>query len=378
MSDKKIIEQLNRLKTVTPDSSWKEENRRILFSQISNSYADSYQPSVKERIEKAKDSLVSFISSFAKSLSKPVWAVVIATLLIGAGGVAAQPAYNSRPGDSLYFAKKLTQKIRLALVFDKKEKARMNIRFSSNHAKDITEVLSDSQFSDKRMAQELQVNFREELDSLKADLRSMTGKATSSDNGVANKADSDRDVAVAPDENEDTGQDRGDRGDAGTNDSPEKEAGETADNSQGSEEDVDNSEENSDNNGFSIADFEKNGEGKDIYIPEDKNDNSGEEEDGATAEVQKEITDAGQKLKNKEDSVDESALSELYDILNRAEAEFEQERYEQARQLLDEFGKKLDSIEEGSEGEVKGVSEEATSTPEETASSTATSSPEDN
>ncbi len=364
MNDKKLIEQLNKLKNIQPDSSWKKENRSILFNQISNSYVDLYKSSFQEKLK-------SLPAVLGNMLSKPVWAIIIVAILIGGAGIAVQPAYYSKPGDTFYFAKKITQKIRLALVLDKTEKAKMNIRFSSNHAKDITEVLSDSDFSDKRLAQELQGNFRQDLSMVKSGLRSITTSDMEEAKGSA--------IATSTSEESSIGSSASDIGTSGqiaisNINKIDKQDGLSAESESqtqkgrdeqteptSSQESVDNQSENSDNKVFSV-DFEKDSQGKDIYIPEQKGSDN--------TVVEKEIVNANQKLEKNKNKVESSTLSELYALLDQVEVEFGQKNYKQARELLNKFSAKVENVTgRQAQGEVKDENEEATST-EESATST--------
>ncbi len=386
MNDKKLIEQLNKLKNIQPDSSWKKENRNILFNQISNSYVDVYKSSFQEKVK-------SLPAVLGNMLSKPVLAVIIVAILIGGVGIAVQPAYYSKPGDTFYFAKKITQKIRLALVLDKTEKAKMNIRFSSNHAKDITKVLSDSDFSDKKLAQELQGNFRQDLSMVKSGLRSITisdmeeakgsAIATSEESSInssasnigtsgqiatsnTNKIDKQEGHSAESESQTPKGRDKQtepnkQEGPSAQSESQTQKGQDEQTEPTSSQESVDNQSENSDNKVFSV-DFEKDSQGKDIYIPEQKGSDN--------TVVEKEIADANQKLEKNKNKVENSTLSELYALLDQAEAEFGQENYKQARELLNKFSAKVENVTgRQAQGEVKDESEKATST-EESATST--------
>ncbi len=362
MNDKKLIEQLNKLKSIQPDSSWKKENRSILFNQISNSYVDVYKSSFQEKVK-------SLPAVLGNMLSKPVLAVIIVAILLGGVGIAAQPVYYSKPGDTFYFAKKITQKIRLALVFDKTEKAKMNIRFSSNHAKDITEVLSDSDFSDKRLAQELQGNFRQDLSMVKSGLRSITTSDMEEAKGSAIATSEESSIGSSVSDIRTSGQiatsntNKTDKQDglSAENKSQTQKGRDEQTEPTSSQESVDNQSENSDSRVFSV-DFEKDSQGKDIYIPEQNG--------GDNTVVEKEIVNANQKLENNKNKVNNSTLSELYALLDQAEAEFGQKNYKQARELLNKFSAKVENVTgRQAQGEVKDESEKATST-EESATST--------
>jgi len=76
---------------------------------------------------------------------KPVWAmslICVLILVIGVGGV--YESKNSKPGDSLYIAKIISEQAQLAMTFNDKDKARLGLEFATNRAKEITQVLEES------------------------------------------------------------------------------------------------------------------------------------------------------------------------------------------------------------------------------------------
>jgi hypothetical protein len=407
--------QLNNLRRIKPDNSWKQENRSVLYNQISNSYTEEQQ-SLADRFREA------FIG-LRDSFSKPAWAVAIIAALVITGGLGVQATQYSKPGDTLYFTKKLSEKLKLALTFDEQEKVKMSIQFSSGHARDITETLSDPAF-DKESAGELQNNFREEMMSVRQKLDSIAmadkeeeriGSKEGDDNNKDSEKKAEQQGQDQDKDNEDTGRQQEEQRDDRVRDEQEEESesagseesessdreasdqsregeseGETDQNNMDEEENDDSNNEgerlaqedssntatDTDTSMF-IMDFGKQEDGQDIYIPEQE-----EDEDKEGEEVHQQMEEAGQKLENNKNEVDESSLPELYELLDRAVEQFNAGNYKETKLLLEEFSEKFNNFqvedeenesgdsdsdgnsEEGTEdgGEVKGASEEATST----------------
>lgn len=106
-------------------------------------------------------------------LAKPVWltgAACVLILAVGIGGVYASK--NSKPGDSLYIAKIISERTQLAMTFNEKDKAKLGLEFAANRAKEITQVLKDEGQSDasKEKLENLAKNFKKEISQAKGRL----------------------------------------------------------------------------------------------------------------------------------------------------------------------------------------------------------------
>lgn len=166
MNDKKLFKKLNNLKTIKPDDNWKKNYREILLSQIfAGAAANKSESSLKiiwENIMPGK---------ILTDLAKPVWvtfSVSVLILVVGVGGVYA--AKNSKPGDSLYIAKIISEQAQLAITFNEKDKAKLGLDFATNRAREITQVLKESKEpadkKDKKIEQ-LSQNFKKEISQVK-------------------------------------------------------------------------------------------------------------------------------------------------------------------------------------------------------------------
>lgn len=153
---KELFSQLNNIKNIKADSDWKMKSREILLSQISGSFS-------LEK-ESAKQSGFSFY--FKNFLHQPV--MVVAAVLIavfGGGTLSIYASSGTKPGDSLYIAKIISEKAQLAITFDETEKAKLNIEFAKNRAKEISQVLENNSNEDKKAAtvEKLSNSFKKEI-----------------------------------------------------------------------------------------------------------------------------------------------------------------------------------------------------------------------
>ena len=98
------------------------------------------------------------------------WAVICLIIILTGGSMGALAAKNSKPGDSLYFAKVWKEKIQLAMTFKEEDKAKLDMKLANIHAMEITEVLSDPNFNaaaNQKKAEQLAQNFKQEIDTVK-------------------------------------------------------------------------------------------------------------------------------------------------------------------------------------------------------------------
>lgn len=169
MNDQELLKKLNNLKTIKPDDNFKRNYREILFSQIS----------AGQTVNKSASNLKIIWQSIRPGkifmdLAKPVWVISLASaliLIIGIGGVYVSK--SSKPGDSLYIAKIISEKAQLVMAFDEKDKAKLGLEFATNRAKEITQVLEESKEpGDKqnKKVEQLSRNFKKEISQVKTRL----------------------------------------------------------------------------------------------------------------------------------------------------------------------------------------------------------------
>ncbi len=165
MNEKELLKKLNNLQTIKPDENWKKNYRDVLYSQISAGSTEDFKAS---NFGAVWDNLMP--GKIFNDMVRPVWAMAMACVLIlvvGIGGVYASK--NSKPGDSLYIAKIVSEKAQLAITFDEKDKAKLGLEFAANRAKEITQVLEEPKESvDKgKKVEKLKQNFKKEISGVK-------------------------------------------------------------------------------------------------------------------------------------------------------------------------------------------------------------------
>ena len=166
MTDKDLIQQLSKLKTLKPDSEWKDRNRDILLSQIGNSTDDSKKVSFWTVLDNFLPESITMLAS------KP--AMVFAAILVvvlGGSVLSIKAAKETKPGDSLYIAKIVSEKTQLALTFDNTSKAKLNLQFAGNRAEELAKITEAPESETKTgNISSLTDNFKREINEAKTRL----------------------------------------------------------------------------------------------------------------------------------------------------------------------------------------------------------------
>jgi hypothetical protein len=172
MTDRDIIKQLNTLKEIEPETAWKSSNRDILLSQISNSGA---------RKLTAWEILLINTGSFFKTAAQPAYALgVFIFVMIGAGLYSHQAFTQTKPNDSLYIARVVSERAKLSTVLNSNDRNKLAVKFSLEHAKDISTVLADPSFnndSNQDQVARLSESFNRELENVKSRISYLKPKA---------------------------------------------------------------------------------------------------------------------------------------------------------------------------------------------------------
>jgi len=190
MTEKELLSQLNSLKNIKPENSWKENNRNLLLSQISGG----------EDIEEKNISLLDIFFKKAEWLAQPVGVLLlIVSTVFGSGILSIKASRDTKPGDSLYIAKIISEKTHQAITFDEKEKAKLEIKFAGNRADEIAKVLEqdNSEKKDGRV-EKLTNDFKKEISAAKTRLEKMNGGKT--ENKIEENSASSSQVAEVEDQ----------------------------------------------------------------------------------------------------------------------------------------------------------------------------------
>lgn len=163
MNEKDVLKKLNALKEIKPAAEWKVSARELLLAQISNSSGDNVKITF---IDEVAFELKNFFSIFAQ----PAFAVIGLFVLLSGGVLGANAVRNTRPGDSLYAARIWGEKARIAVTLDRGTRAKLEMQLASARAKEITVVLSNPSFNNqdnKKKVEKLSEDFKTEIKTVK-------------------------------------------------------------------------------------------------------------------------------------------------------------------------------------------------------------------
>jgi len=160
MSDNDFLKQLKGLKNISPAASWLKSNREILLSQIANSSAQELTPQRRLLID---------VRSFLAAASRPslVLGSFFLLLLAGVSFFGHLAFSRTKPNESLYIARIISEKAKLNTVFDSEERDKMEVQFATSHAEAITEVLAGTDVNDEDQVAKLNDSFNKELETVR-------------------------------------------------------------------------------------------------------------------------------------------------------------------------------------------------------------------
>ena len=180
MTEKELLKKLNTYKDIQADSIWKEKNREVLFNQIINS---SSTPESGFSFAKIYNSFKIysdiFYNGIVKNLGQPVILTSMIVLTVLGGGIMSiNASRNTTPGDSLYIAKKISEKTQFVLTFGDKKKAQLNVSFAENRAREIAQIMSTEKPEEekKEIVERLTGDFKKEISSVKTRIEKIAQK----------------------------------------------------------------------------------------------------------------------------------------------------------------------------------------------------------
>lgn len=128
-------------------------------------------------------------------------ALVTSTILLvvlGGGIFSVNASRNTKPGDSLYIAKIISEKTRAAITFDDGAKAKLGLEFAGNRAKEIAQVLAEPENGGKEAkVEKLSQSFRKEIVAAKENLKKI--------NAIENNSEEDLQIFSANSSKDDKG-----------------------------------------------------------------------------------------------------------------------------------------------------------------------------
>jgi len=169
MKEQKILEQLNKLKSIKPDAKWKNSNRDILHSQIFSS-----------QVEEEKQTNIFLIAinnifNFTKSISQPTLTMAIIILVVMGSWIGSSFASkNANLGDSLYIAKIINEKAQFVFTFNEKKKVKLGIEFATNRVEEINNIIKEKDEENKNKdekVKKLVSDFKRQINETKSRLK---------------------------------------------------------------------------------------------------------------------------------------------------------------------------------------------------------------
>lgn len=162
MREKDLLIKLNTLKEVKPSEDWKKQNRDLLLTQI---YAG------QERKEDGFSFFSYKLPFEILSTARPAMVLAfIMFLFLGSGAWSMKLAQDTKPGDSLYTAKRIGEHTQLALTFDEKEKVKLQLDFAANRANELSEVLAEPNGDKVAKVEQLVNDFNKQITQAKTAL----------------------------------------------------------------------------------------------------------------------------------------------------------------------------------------------------------------
>jgi hypothetical protein len=170
MREKDMLVKLNILKEVKPGADWQAKNRELLISQV---YAG------QERPDEAFSIFTFKLPFEILNTARPAMVLAfIFFLFFGSGAWGMKLAQNTKPGDSLYPAKRMGEQTQLALTFDQKEKVKLQLDFAANRANELSEVLAEPNGNKDEKVEQLVNDFNRQITRAKTALVRISPEAT--------------------------------------------------------------------------------------------------------------------------------------------------------------------------------------------------------
>ena len=182
MKNKELISKIKELQSAQADQEWKEKTRDFLYAKISEN----------ENTATENNILIKTLTGVKNFFAQPSFAIVLVVAVVITSSLFGARAMNFMPGDSLYIAQIISEEAQLALTFNQDKKTKLGIKFASDRAKEITQVLAQAQFSgdnNKNQEAELRQDFQKEIDIVKDKLAEIQEKQENNEEPVFFSAD---------------------------------------------------------------------------------------------------------------------------------------------------------------------------------------------
>jgi len=199
MTNRELASKLNTLKNVNPNSEWLASNRNLLLAQISNSGA--------EDLSSRKVFFINFRSAL-QAASRPVFALGVFVLIMLSATFSHEIFDEAGPNDSLYIARVISERLKLNTTFGSEARDRLELKFASDHAKEISAMLADPEFNieaNKDQIAKLTDNFSKEVETVKSRVSRINYPAATTKIDEVSETAQNIDVVIADSTKDDQG-----------------------------------------------------------------------------------------------------------------------------------------------------------------------------
>ncbi len=171
--DKELLQQLKSLKKIQPSTKWKNSTREGILAQIMSDNSPQKLGLWAEFLY-----FIRFSGGFFHDfIMKPAGTLALVLILVLGGGIIKVKADSSLPGDLLYSLKRGSEKVYVALVFNKERKSDVILGIISERAKELNEVIyKDGSNREEKIGQALE-NFHKDFTPIKNSMAINSGNS---------------------------------------------------------------------------------------------------------------------------------------------------------------------------------------------------------
>jgi hypothetical protein len=162
MTERELLQQLNKLQSVRLSDAVRSNGRGVLLAQISQG-----EP-VATLGFLAKVNIL-----FSRTLQPYTIATMIALFLVTSAFFSWRNTTQAKPGEAFYSAKRLSERAQMFVAFSENARTKLNLEFASNRAMEISQLSQDDS-----AREDLKNEFKKEIGAIKARL---AGKITPED-----------------------------------------------------------------------------------------------------------------------------------------------------------------------------------------------------
>ncbi len=168
MNDHFVSQQLKKLRQITPNADWVNQQRQVIMAQVYNG-----QPPARLTFSRWSNFWLSFKHTFSQP--EIVVSVILAVVLLGGGTTSYLASRHAKPGDSLYIAKQLSERAQLlAVSFDRAEQNKLKLALASQR---VSEMAAVDQQANQQQAAAISREFKQTVNDVKDKLAQAENKA---------------------------------------------------------------------------------------------------------------------------------------------------------------------------------------------------------